>query len=269
MPPFFRIIVPFYYIFIVFSIVVLLSYREIYLICLRKHTPVLFHTMEWTVFPLENAMKGAYMRLIKEGLIRLYHMAVYLFYEKPRGLDFIRIFDAQSRLNQKVFVSSTIPKKAIKQCLEGLEIEKCDAIIDIGCGKGHALSVFSQAGFGRIHGIELIDALCEITKQNIRKLKLEGLVTVENADAEKFTAYDDFSYIYLFNPFPASVMQTVIENIEKSYRRKPRKLILIYVNPVCDDMIIRSKWIRRIEKRTVKGLRSEAEVCYYAFDPAE
>ncbi len=37
--------------------------------------------------------------------------------------------------------------------------------------------------------------------------------------------------IYLFNPFPDSVLERVMANLERSLREQPRGAVIVYVNP--------------------------------------
>jgi hypothetical protein len=52
------------------------------------------------------------------------------------------------------------------------------------------------------------------------------------ADAAEFRELDDYEYFYLYNPFPEAVMRQVVENIRGSLERRPRKVTLIYKNPI-------------------------------------
>ena len=48
---------------------------------------------------------------------------------------------------------------------------------------------------------------------------------------------DDFNYFYLFNPFPKQVLAKVLENIQSSCERHPRKIRLVYYLPAQQELV--------------------------------
>lgn len=130
----------------------------------------------------------------------------------------------------------------------GLEFEKLlshfafsadDAIVDFGCGKGGILITLSKYPFGKIAGVEISPELVEIARKNIQVLKLDN-IEIFCSDAAEFKQLDDYNYIYFFDPFPAVVMQDVINNIEESLARAPRIITIIYLNPLSHELIEQS-----------------------------
>jgi len=115
-------------------------------------------------------------------------------------------------------------------------ITPSDAIVDYGCGKGGILISLSKYPFSKITGVEISPDLVEIAKNNIRKLKMRN-VEIECCDAAEFNQLNNYNYFYFFDPFPCNVMQDVIDNIEKSIHDEPRKITIIYLNPICHDLI--------------------------------
>lgn len=97
----------------------------------------------------------------------------------------------------------------LKKVLKKLSVKKADAILDLGCGKGYMLKFFSRYGFYKVGGVEISKRLSAIAKHNIRKDHLYKCI-VYHADAGEFKAYDEYTYIYMFNPFPAVVMEKVM-----------------------------------------------------------
>ncbi len=51
---------------------------------------------------------------------------------------------------------------------------------------------------------------------------------------------DRYTHVYLYHPFPAIVMSDVVRNLADSLTRTPRKLTLIYRNPVCHSLVLES-----------------------------
>ena len=125
---------------------------------------------------------------------------------------------------------------AFDKIMSNFTITPKDAIVDFGCGKGGILISLSKYPFGKITGVEIAPELVQIAESNIRKLKIRN-VDVVCSDAAEFKELDEYNYFYFFDPFPCSVMQDVIANIEQSIQRKPRKVTIIYLNPLCHDLI--------------------------------
>ena len=107
--------------------------------------------------------------------------------------------------------------------------------IDIGCGKGRALCVAAHFGVQKVTGIDFSKDLCERAKLNLLKTQ-QQLPSLEfkivNNDAFYFEIPDDTDCIFMFNPFDEVIMSGVIENIESSLERLPRKMTIIYANPL-------------------------------------
>jgi len=125
---------------------------------------------------------------------------------------------------------------AFDKIMASFNITPHDAIVDFGCGKGGILISLSKYPFSRITGVEIAPELVEIAKTNIRKLNIKN-VDIVCSDAAEFKQLDEYNYFYFFDPFPCSVMQDVMDNIEKSIFEQPRDVIIIYLNPHCHELI--------------------------------
>jgi len=123
--------------------------------------------------------------------------------------------------------------------LKQMDIEPGSRVVDLGCGKGSALCTLANFPFDEVAGVELSGSLARIAVANGRKLGLRTLA-IHVSDAADFTDLDRFSHIYMFNPFPSSVMATVMTNLAASLRREPRRATVIYFFPVCHDVLIES-----------------------------
>ena len=107
--------------------------------------------------------------------------------------------------------------------------------IDIGCGKGRALCVAAHFGVKKISGIDFSKEFCAAAKQNllITQQQYPSLAfKIYHNDAFYFDIPDDADFIFMFNPFDDVIMSGVIENIELSLERVPRKITIIYSNPL-------------------------------------
>jgi SAM-dependent methyltransferase len=192
---------------------------------------------------------------------KAYHMRhkCLVFLDAMRGID-IREPETIKEVHQDLsrnFRYATAGKRSLEQAMKTMHIMPDDAILDIGCGKGGALAVFSKYPFRKLGGIELSSRLADIAIKNMQRLRIKN-AEIFCCDATELTAIDDYTYIYFFNPFSSAVMEIVINNIAASLHRKPRKLTIIYNNPVCDGVIMRSG----IFKKVLEIPRKDYAPCY-------
>ena len=77
--------------------------------------------------------------------------------------------------------------------------------------------------------------MCEIAKKNLeitRQIFPAITSTIVNNDAFYYKIPGDADCIFLFNPFDELIMSGVVKNISESLRSHPRKITIIYVNPI-------------------------------------
>jgi hypothetical protein len=112
--------------------------------------------------------------------------------------------------------------------------------IDLGSGKGRTLMMASDYPFRRIIGVELLPELNRIAQENLRKYSspnqkcfaLESLCE----DARDFQFPAEPIVLYLFNPLPTAGLATVIANLDQSLRKHPRAVLVLYHNPLHDEI---------------------------------
>lgn len=115
--------------------------------------------------------------------------------------------------------------------------------LDIGCGKGRALCIAARKGYKKVTGIDFSKTLCESAKENLILIKqsIPSLqYSIINNDAFYFEIPDDVDCIFFFNPFDEIIMSNVVKNIASSLKDHPRKLSIIYVNPLYKDLFIKA-----------------------------
>ena len=124
----------------------------------------------------------------------------------------------------------------LRRVLRQLDIPRDNTFIDIGSGKGRALIIAMEHGFTRVKGIEFAGDLCEIARANTERargaLRTEARPEILHSDVVDYAIQDDDTVFYLFNPFDATVMQSVANAIAESHARTPRDLWVIYFNPL-------------------------------------
>jgi SAM-dependent methyltransferase len=117
----------------------------------------------------------------------------------------------------------------LSRVLNRLGIPPHSRILDLGSGKGAACLTLATHGFEEVVGLELCPALIQIAHANTQRVGAS--VRYVCGDAATFTDLDRFTHLYLFNPFPVSVLLHVWANVYESLERCPRRLTVIYKFP--------------------------------------
>lgn len=125
--------------------------------------------------------------------------------------------------------------------------------IDFGSGKGLTLMLASDYPFKRIVGVEFSPHIMSIAHRNLAAYRSETqrCVNIELVctDACDFAIPDDPTVFYFYNPFEDPVMRRVLSNIEASLLKSPRKVHLVYVNPVCEHLLQAASYLRPLKRR--------------------
>jgi SAM-dependent methyltransferase len=135
-----------------------------------------------------------------------------------------------------------IPPEQFREMMAALAVQLDQAsnfsqftFIDIGSGKGRALLLATEYGFGRIIGIELLPELDRIARENVRAFKQRGgkaEIELVCGDATIFSFPAEPLVVFLFNPLPEPALRTFLQNLENSLHQNSRPLWMIYANPV-------------------------------------
>jgi Predicted O-methyltransferase len=122
--------------------------------------------------------------------------------------------------------------------------------LDLGSGKGRTLLMASDYPFQRIIGVELLPSLHEIAQHNLKVYKSESqkCFALESvcADAATFPLPEVPLILYLFNPFPESVMRRVLSNLATSFQRRPRQVYVLYLNPELEHLLSQNARFEKI-----------------------
>ena len=146
---------------------------------------------------------------------------------------------------------------ALHDILSTLPIQCGDfSFIDFGSGKGRAILVASRFPFKEIIGVEYSESLNKIARHNVLTFpnseKRCAEINVICADATIFPIPQGSVIVFLYNPFGRQVMATLVQNVLASFEENPRRIIVLYFNPLFAD-----EWARIsafAEIRRSKGL---------------
>src|SRR6185312_6589387 len=167
--------------------------------------------------------------------------------EKKYGIDTIKI----NRLHDERIDSENLSHASIYQASNYYLIEKAfeylkqeninHGLVDFGCGRGRILVVAAHYGFKTITGIDFSAMLCieaEANVEKISKLFPGTKFDVICADAALYQIQDSQNCFFFFNPFDEIVLLKVVKNILASLKKFPRKIYVIYLNPVHKEIFL-------------------------------
>jgi len=130
-----------------------------------------------------------------------------------------------------------------------------DVVFDLGSGMGRVICLFARRTVKQCVGIELHPTLCELAETNAQNLKgrlspieiRQGDVT--RADVSNGTIY------FLFNPFGADTLTTVLERINASRREATQEMTFIYYKDLHSDVFESCSWLEKFhEMKTFSGI---------------
>ncbi len=122
--------------------------------------------------------------------------------------------------------------------------------IDLGSGKGRTLLMAADYPFRRIVGVELLPELHRVASENLRKYasKSQRCFTLETRceDASEFDFPAEPTVTYLFNPLLEMGLVRVIGNLERSLHEHPRKVFVLYHNPLLEHVVAANRALKRV-----------------------
>lgn len=190
---------------------------------------------------------------IKVNNISLFGLLKYLIYviyvlilELINNIDFIKYKIYENEDNHSYEMTDIY---TLNKILKQMKISSNDCILDIGCGKGIAIYIFSKY-FKRIYGVELDKEIFKICEKNLYNLDINA--NIYNINIIDYTISDDVNYIFMFNPFSNKIMEKVVCKIKND-------TILIYHNPVCEEILYENNFIKLQEYKDVLGIK----ICVY------
>jgi SAM-dependent methyltransferase len=171
-----------------------------------------------------------------------WRQALYRGWVAVHRLDFAMVSLEELHLSPELSVlhgSSGGPD--LERVFRALEIKPTDKIIDIGCGKGAAIITLAKFPFAKIAGVEISPALIRVAEANFARAALGRRrhdIKLHCCDAASFREYDEYNFVYFFNPFKTPVMKAVVENLGASLKRCPRRCTIVYKFPTCHDVLV-------------------------------
>ena len=137
--------------------------------------------------------------------------------------------------------------RPFRRLMRTLSLPPGSGFVDFGCGKGRVLLLAAGFGFARITGVEFAKELCDIARKNAalyqRKTGLHTAIRIVEADAAGYEIPADDNFFYMFNPFSATLVKRIIQNIAQSVAKNDRRVFIIYFNPRWRDLLTQQGFV--------------------------
>ncbi len=148
------------------------------------------------------------------------------------------------------------PWFALARILPRAEVGPSDVFVDFGAGMGRILyQAAARYPLRRVEGVELSDRLAAVAADNIARTRDQLRchdIRIVTTDVLHYAIPDDLTIAYFANPFQGPIFQSVVDGLVASARRRPRRLRVIYLNPVEQQMLLDAGF-RRV--RRLRGWR--------------
>ena len=136
----------------------------------------------------------------------------------------------------------------IRKMIEYLKLGPEDVFLDLGCGKGRVLAMFSREKLKRVIGVELQKRLVETARKNVgaqgpAPLSRQTPVEIICGDVVNFDPREA-TVIFLYDPFQYKTFTKVLENIQASLKANPRKLRIVYFDERYADILNAQEWLK-------------------------
>jgi hypothetical protein len=128
--------------------------------------------------------------------------------------------------------------------------------VDIGAGKGRAMLLASQLPFHQVIGIELNPDMADIAQTNldIWQASHAADTTASKISPTRLLQQDALEYdlprtptlAFLFHPFEAPVLKSLLRRIETQFSNRPGTLDILYVNAECRTVLDRHPAFSRL-----------------------
>lgn len=109
------------------------------------------------------------------------------------------------------------------------------SFVDLGSGKGRTVVLAARLPFRSIEGVEFSRELHELAARNVEAscdARDRDRIKLHHGDVVDYEFPEHPLVVYLFNPFGPPVLATVLRNLTSSFRRRPRPVFVVYMNPV-------------------------------------
>jgi len=173
-------------------------------------------------------------RLLKDSIIKVKDTFLALFYDFKFGIQTTGSYfseesireNMESKLDSKTYVPTYYSN--INKIISHLKLHKNDIFIDLGCGKGRVVFMFSRKNIKQAIGVEINKLFFKIAEDNLKRYKYKNKSEINffNIDASKHK-FSNETIIFMRYPFSDLTMKKISLNLKKSLKKNPRNIRII------------------------------------------
>ena len=142
------------------------------------------------------------------------------------------------------------PVRTMRALLRQLDADMgSSTFVDFGSGKGRVLLIASEFSFARVIGVEFDEKLHRTACENISAFRGRSqcqAVSSVVGRAEEFAVPSGDLVLYFFHSFEAAIMERILDNVVRSYRENPRRILLMLFRPSHAHLVERFAEFRRL-----------------------
>jgi Histone methylation protein DOT1 len=140
------------------------------------------------------------------------------------------------------------PYRKVIRTLRHVKLGHDDVFVDLGSGLGRTVFTASWLGAQRSVGVEINAALTASAQENYQRSRLRDRdIEFVCMGAQEYD-FHEASVIYMFHPFGAGTLETVIQRMEFELGKHQRQLRIVYENPVYGAVLDQSRYFERFEE---------------------
>jgi precorrin-6B methylase 2 len=139
---------------------------------------------------------------------------------------------------------ATMSYRTIWPILDHLAPGPSDVLVDIGSGKGRVLCCAARYPVARVIGVDFSAPLCETARGNAGRMRdRRAPIVVHTGAAEDFD-YSEATVLFLFNPFGAATLASVLEKVREDVGGSLR---IAYAQTTHDDLFQQQPWLEQTD----------------------
>ncbi len=158
--------------------------------------------------------------------------------------------DIKDTLSREITWYVATPIDGFRAVMRYLEMDfRNYTFIDVGSGMGRVVLLASQYPFHTVIGIELSKDLHEVAVKNLKRYRntrrSQQPIQLVCADILHFDFPPGDKLIFLFNPFGAKMVWSLLEKLRESIETDNSNAVVVYFNDVHADVFEQTSWLCR------------------------
>ncbi|MBC8473985.1 MAG: methyltransferase domain-containing protein [Candidatus Omnitrophica bacterium] len=219
------------------------------------------------IYKILAELINTFIRIIRKVYLYIKKLVLVVkdhYYDKKLGIEtsesYFSFPDQASSLYKDMHIHRPTSYDRVRRIIDYLKPGPEDVFIDFGCGKGRVVFLAAIQRLKKVIGVELDKKLVDIAKENLKNVRLNNTpVEIVTADAAVFDVTDG-TILFLYDPFGPNTVKKVLDNIKNSLATNPRKIRIVYSDPVFQYLLDTEGWLvleKRIENNEVSVWRNK------------